>query len=185
MKDPYTIYCVALAACGVISLFVALWFFKLNEKNLSLREKLPRNAFFGVLTAVAAALWCIPHAVPVVPAGLQHLIVPGAVVAAVLAITFLDYLFARTLGGFLILLAHYLLHDSFTFHTPLSPIFAVFCFIIGTAGIFFAGKPYLMRDLIRKGAKERIFRFAVSAFFVLFAISCIAASIFHFAGVSA
>ena len=182
MNNSYTIYCFALAASGAFSLFAALWFFKLSGKNLESRERVPRNAFFGSIVTIAAVIWCIPHAVPVVPAGFQHLIVPGAVVAGLLAIIFLDYLFARAAGGFLILLAHYLLHDSFTFHTPFSPLFAAFCFALGTAGIFFAGKPYLMRDLIRKSAKERNFRFAVSGFFTLFAVFCVAASIFHFCG---
>ncbi|MDD3035858.1 MAG: hypothetical protein PHO93_02980 [Candidatus Saccharimonadaceae bacterium] len=182
MNNSYTIYCFALAASGVISLLAALWFFKLNEKNIESREKVPRNAFFGSIVTVAAIILCIPQARPVVPPGFQHLIVPGAVISGVLAISFLDYLFSRAVGGLLILLAHYFLHDSFTFHTPLSSLFALFCFAFGTAGIFFAGKPYLMRDLIRKSAKERNFKFAVSGFFTLFAVFCVAVSIFHLCG---
>ena len=182
MNNPYMIYCFALAGCGGVSLLAALWFSKLNGENIESRERVPRNAFLGAMVTIAAVIWCIPHAVPVVPPGFQHLIVPCAVVAGLLAILFLDYLFARAAGGFLILLAHYLLHDSFTFHTPLSPLFAVFCFVLGTAGLFFAGKPYLMRDLIRKSAKERNFRFAVSGFFALFAVFCVSVSIFHFCG---
>lgn len=182
MNDPYMIYCFALAASGIVSLLTGLWFLKLNGKNLESREKIPRNAVLGSIITIIAIIWCIPQAKPVVPPNFQHLIVPAAVISAVLAIAFLDYLFSRAAGGFLILLAHYLLHDSFTFHTPMSPLFAIFCFIIGTIGIFFAGKPYLMRDMIRKSAKEKNFKFAVSGFFTLFAAFCIGVSILHFCG---
>lgn len=182
MNNPYMIYCFALAASGVFSLLTAFWFFRLNDKNLESREKMPRNTVFGAIITIIAIIWCIPQAKPVVPPGFQHLIMPAAVISGVLAIAFLDYLFSRALGGLLILLAHYLLHDSFTFHTPLSPLFALFCFVIGTVGIFFAGKPYLMRDLIRKSAKEKKLRFAVSGFFTFFAAFCIGASVLHFCG---
>ncbi len=83
---------------------------------------------------------------------------------------FLDFLFARAFGGFLILLAHYYLLEAFALDMPLSPVFSVFCFIMGTFGIFISGKPYLLRDIMRKLFSSARWRIAGTGILATFSV---------------
>lgn len=169
MTTSFQLFSYGLIALGGISLFCSYWIFQTGRGNISSREHAARNETAGAILVFADLLWCIPNTKPLLPDSTHILLIPAAVLLTLAAWKLLDYLFSRALGGFLILLAHYLLHESFTYHTPAAPVFAVFCFIFGIAGLFFAGKPHLLRDLFRKCASSNIFRFSVSAFILAFA----------------
>jgi hypothetical protein len=177
--NNFYVYCGALIALSIILGFSAFWIWGVNPENLEKREKTPRLFAIGAVLAIIDIAWVAPQTYYILPANYRALIIPGSILAAFLALKYLDYLFSRALGGFFILLAHYLLHDSFTFHTPFSPLFAVFCFAIGIVGLFFAGKPYLFRDFIRKAAKNKNLKFASISYLSLYAIFCLAVGIIH------
>jgi len=143
---------------GIAAIYAGYRIWNITPANLLRREKLARNVLWGMVFAVADLLWCIPHAKPLLPGALHVYLLPTAAVCAVLAYCYLDYLFARAIGGFFILLSYYFLHESFTLHTPAAPVLAVFCFAMGIVGIFFSGKPHLLRDFIRNAARQRHFR---------------------------
>ncbi len=164
-----TIFTISLLLWGLFSATCAVFFFKLSENNLSKWERLPRNSKLGAVLAFFALLWCIPHIKPLLPT-MTSFLLPTAIVVTILSYKYLDYLFSRALGGFIILLAHFFLSSSFAEHSVLSPVIASFCYIIGIMGLFFAGKPWTFRDVIRKAAKCAKWKFALSGFFALFAI---------------
>jgi hypothetical protein len=139
---------------GVLAMALAVLSLGLKEGNLLKWEKLPRNVYAGIVLAFIDLLWCVPHTKPLLPVPLHVYLIPAVFVLTWASYQFLDYLLARATGGFFILLTHYFLHESFTFRTPWAVVFAVFCYIMGITGLFFAGKPYLMRDLIRKTASD-------------------------------
>ncbi len=173
MNTYYMIYVAGLLLFGCAVVFSGIWIIKLNPDNLSIKEKLPRNVWLGMIFGVAGLIWCIPHSKPILPDSLHPYLIPAVIVCAFLAYNFLDYLFARAIGGFMILLAHYFLHESFTLHTPASPVFAAFCMAMGIVGIFFAGKPYLFRDFIRKAAGNHRLRIGSASVCWVFGIFCV------------
>ncbi|OGV50986.1 MAG: hypothetical protein A2017_14000 [Lentisphaerae bacterium GWF2_44_16] len=170
LSNPYTVYSFSLLLFSLFAGYIAFWVFRLNGKNISENEKLPRNLNIGVVLAFIDLLWCIPHSKPLLPVHLHVYLFPLVIVCTFLSRAFLDYLFSRALGGFFILLAYYFLHGSFTFHTPAASLFAVFSFAMGITGLFFAGKPYLMRDFIRKAATEKKWKHSISIFFIAFSL---------------
>lgn len=180
MDIEYYIYAVSLLAFGCASVGASVWIKKLNNDNCHSKEKIARHRWLGMAFAIAGLLWCIPHSKPLLPTSLHPYLLPTAVLCAILAYNYLDYLFSRGLGGFFILLAYYFLHESFTRHTPAAPLFAVFCYIMGVVGIFFSGKPHLLRDFIRKAANNSHFRTGAVGFCSIFGIFCMILGVLHF-----
>jgi len=162
----YTLFAVSLFA-----LVLLFWVWKLIPSNLEKWEKLPRNVYIGMVIAVIDLAICVPHSQPLVPIWMKSWLIPAAVIFTWLIYQFLDYIFSRAFGGFLILLAHYLLYSSFADKIPMRPFVSILYFAMGTLGIFFCGKPYLMRDLIRKIATEPKWRYSVVGISAVYAIT--------------
>lgn len=175
----YNIYCFALMITAAISAVAGIWCLRVNPANLNFWEKMPREKVSGTILAFLALLWCVPHAVPIVWPWMLPLLYPMVFIFTVLGCLYLDYIFSRALGGIFILGAIYLLHESFTFHTPAAWILAISSWILAIAGLFISAKPYLLRDFIRLIAKNKIWK-AVSAAFLLFlAVYSLIAGIMH------
>lgn len=161
--EPERIFAYSLLAFGAAAIVTAVWAYTLNEGNVDKWAKLPRNLIIGSVFAAIDLAWCVPHAKPLLPSSLHNFIIPTAIVFFFLGYFFLDYLFSRAIGGFLILLAYYFLQESFTHHTPALPLFSFFCYLMGIVGIFLCGKPYLLRDWIKAFPKEKGYRVVSAA----------------------
>lgn len=164
------IFTILLFGFAAISAVTTFWAFRQSPETLNKCESLPRNILFGVILAGIDLAWCVPESQPLVPVGMKPWLIPMAIASLWIVYQFLDYIFSRALGGFLILLAHYLLFASFAYHAPLAPLFSTFCLAMGTLGIFFCGKPHLMRDLIRKIASSKRWRYSFAATSAAYAV---------------
>ena len=151
----------------------------MNTTRLPKWESLPRNKNMGVILVFLCLLWCVPQARPIVWDWMLPWLYPLAITFSILCFLFLDYLFSRGTGGFFILLTYYFVHEAFTFCTPLTALFALMCWVLGIAGLFFSGKPHLLRDFIRKLAKSSRIRYVTSAYFIAFGILCLTLGIIH------
>lgn len=175
----YNIYLTALFATAIISAILAWACLRLSPQRLPQVEPLPRRRDVGVVLAFIALIWCVPHATPIVWGWMLPWLYPVAVVCAVMAYLFLDYLLSRALGGLLILISYYFLHESFTRHTSGAALLTILCWALGIAGIFISAKPHLMRDLIRRMCASLRWRAGVAAFFAAFSAIVLYAGIFH------
>ena len=180
MINSHFLFIYILISVALFFMFLIYWSGKQVPSNLEKWEKLPRNIFFGMILAVVDLAICIPHSQPLVPVWMQSWLIPTAIIFAWLIYKFLDYIFARAFGGLLILLAHYLLFASFNFKIPAQPLFSILCFAMGTLGIFFCGKPYLMRDLIRKIASNLYLQFSAATVSAVYALVFLLTGIFQF-----
>jgi hypothetical protein len=167
------------AALAVFSLVLAFWAGRMLPSAPDKWEKLPRNVLVGIIIAAADLAICVPLSKPLVPVWMISWLIPLAVICTWLSYQFLDYIFSRAFGGLLILLAHYLLFASFTFGTPVKPFVSILCFAMGTLGLFFCGKPYLMRDFIRKTALDKKWRITAVAISLIYAVTFAAVATFH------
>ena len=165
----WAVACVALAAMAL----------KLRPELSERMDKLPRAAIPGAIIGFIDLLWCIPNVKPIVPDSLHPMLLPAACIGAVLAWIFLDKLLSRAIGGLLILLAHYLLKESFAEGLPGSAFFALLCLAFGTLGIFISGKPHLLRDLLRKLCANPGWRIAAAAILASLAICSLATLSLH------
>ncbi len=171
MINSPTFFLCVLFGVSLFSFFLIFWSGKLVPSNPEKWEALPRNIFIGMVIAIIDLAICVPQSEPIVPTGMISWLVPIACVSAWIIYQFLDYIFARAFGGMLILLAHFLLFASFSLQTPGKPLLSLLCFAIGTLGIFFCGKPYLMRDYIRKIASSKKWRSAAVSISAIYAIT--------------
>ncbi len=131
-------------------------------------EKLARNRNFGVILAAAALFWCVPHAEMVVFDFMKKYLLLLAAAGTVLGYFFVDYLFARGLGGLLILGGYSLVHGSFEYSLPGAAAVAVAGWVLGVAGILVSGRPAWFRDVIRCCCRNRGCRITVVAVLILY-----------------
>lgn len=159
------LFSILLFAAGIGTLI-----FCRDERFLPALEKIPRAKKTGAVLSAIVIFWCIPNLRPILDPGsfLQSLLIPLAVVAIVLSVMYLDYLFARAFAGFLILLAHYFLkeaHGADLF--PWTALLAILLMIMGIAGIFVSAKPYYLRDFFRFLCRNKVVRYSSAGYFFL------------------
>jgi len=152
---------------GILSVYTCL---SMVKSNISRNEKIPRNFVFGAVFAIIDIAWCIPQALSIFSPGSSSWIFPAAIICLIVACCFLDYLFARAIAGFLILLSHYFLLESFAADIPYIWLFSITCYVMGTFAIVIGGIPHLLRDLIRKISLKKSWRIS---FTVIFALYCL------------
>ena len=163
------IFPYALIVFGICFGGMAIYtFLKMRQENISVNEKIPRNYIFGIIFAIIDIVWCIPQALAIFSPGSSTWIFPAAIICLVIGCLFLDYLFARAFAGFLILLSHYFLFESFAADISCIWLFSIACYVMGTFGIVIGGIPHLLRDFIRKISSNKPLRNIISLVFVLY-----------------
>ena len=167
MITDLQLHLVLLTLTGLGSLGVAIWCGRLTPERLPRAQALARARLLGAVLALFDLLCCVPHARPISFDWLVPLLYPLAVAGAVLGYFFLDYLFSRAFGGLLILTAYAVVHGVFEFHTPGAPALTVLAWLFGGLGIAFSGRPCWFRDLARKMAGSRSWRWSGTGFFLL------------------
>ncbi|MCF6176530.1 MAG: hypothetical protein L3J71_12280 [Victivallaceae bacterium] len=171
------IFIAGLFGMGIVGIATAIFMLRLNPANIQYFEKIARLRHVGAILAFIGLLWCVPNAKPIVWDWMLPALYPLVLAFTIIAWLFLDYLFARAVGGLCILTAYWFLHDAFTFHSLWSPLFAIFCWTIGIAGLFFSAKPHLFRDMLRKIADRQIWKVSITTYLILFALFSITSAI--------
>ena len=121
---------------------------------------MPRLRWAGILLGVPCLVWSAWHGCIMLEGGLAKfhtlvwLLVP---VISILGGLYLDYLFARALGGFLILSANELIRCGFIFDVPLRGLYSVICLAMGICGLFLLGSPWHLRDALKRSAEKPAF----------------------------
>ncbi len=134
---------------------------------------LPRNVWGGMVLGVPCLAWSAWHACIMLEGGLARLhpvvwlLVPTI---AILAYFYLDYLFARALGGFFILAANEMIRGAFAYAIPARPLFSLICLIMGVIGLFMLGTPWRMRDAITLAAGNSKYGKCIGAGFAFAAV---------------
>jgi hypothetical protein len=181
MNKDY-IFIVALllfsAACLFSTFYIAKYF---TQEKLKDVEKIPRNIPLGVIFGAAAIAWCVPQSLAVFSSNSVILFSIIALIAYLIGCFFLDYLFARALAGFIILLSHYFMAQSFAAVIPLLWLFSIFVLIMGTAAIVIGGIPHYMRDFIRSICRNKAFKFSMMALLSLYTLIGLYAALIQFA----
>ncbi|MBR7121439.1 MAG: hypothetical protein IKC94_04275 [Lentisphaeria bacterium] len=149
---------------GAATAGVLTWlFFTASEKNIAALEKLCRNRIAGIAYALPAALLCVPLAIPVSPDFLILWLYPLAVVLPVLCYFHIDHYAARGVSFFLILLAYDAIHGVFENHIPGAGVITIILLSSGIAAIWLSAVPCTLRDIFRKAAAGKYWKYAASA----------------------
>jgi hypothetical protein len=163
---PYTL--IAFGAAAFIWFIYILTSFKIS--NLKKIDKIPRNVHLGIIFTIIDIAWCVPQAIPIFGVKDSTGIILLAIVCIIIGCGFLDYLFARALAGFFILLAHFFLWQSFAADISFMWLFPILCYVMGTFGILIGAMPHLFRDLLRKICNRRKWKVGFSILLILYTI---------------
>ena len=161
---PVLVFLTALMSAGFAGYLLAA-----KDENADRLEKISRWKIPGFMLGIFVVAWCVPHAMPILPDSLHKYLVPLMAAAAVASWFVLDHLFARALGGYMILTAHLFLRETFGQESLFHPFFALMFLIYGTMGIFLCGLPYRLRDLIRLECSRK-YRLLVPGFLILLTV---------------
>lgn len=145
---------LAFAACGA-----ALWHGRYPDAGLALR--LPRARLAGEVLGLACLVWAAYHGCLMLEGGLavyRKVVWALVPVTAILVYHHLDYLFARALGGFLVLCAAFFLHGAFAETVPWRPLYCSVCYLMGLWGMFVIAAPWRFRDLLQAMAQATPWR---------------------------
>lgn len=155
-----------LTAAGCV--FFAVFFLCVKEENVEKMQRISRWKIPGLLLGTFVLAWCIPHSMPILPESLHKYLFPLLVVLVICSWFVLDHLFARALGGYMILSAHLFLRENYADQGLASPVQSVLFLIFGTVGIFLCGMPYRLRDAVQFQTKPH-FRFILPVSLLVFA----------------
>lgn len=162
---------------GLLQTAAAVWCLKLTEERLPVNEKLPRNRLGGAILGMAALLVCVPHAQVVSPSFLLPFLYPLAVLIPILSYFFLDHCLARAVGGVMILWAYYWINTAFALNSPLLMLSAPAAWLWGALGIWISGKPWALRDWIRKASVNSKWRLCSAVILFIFALISILSAV--------
>ena len=150
---------------------------KTNTENIEFFEKLCRNRKLGVILGFPLICWCVPHTQAIIFAWAEPYLWYMAVILTILSYFYLDYLFARALGGAFIIGAYCFVHWAYEFQITGGILMTVIAWLWGICGIFISGKPSFLRDFFRKCANNKKIKNISYIFFgltaVIFAFSLI------------
>lgn len=167
---------------SVITSFTCLFFGWLCGWRGKEASRWPRMRLPGILLGTVCLAFSAWYGCLMLEGGLakyQPLAWALVPITAVLSYFFLDFLFARSLGGFLILSANALIHFGFVEKVPLRGVFSVNCLVLGVLGLFLLGTPWWMRDVMLwseghpTGRKWLMGAFALSAMLLLLSFGSI------------
>lgn len=110
--------------------------------------KLPRRHFAGILSGALLLVWCGYEGCLMLEgnlAGYRKLVIVLVPIAIVMSWYFLDYLLARSLGGWLAMLANCLLHLGFVENCFARSLYSSVLFIWGCVGLILVACPWRLR----------------------------------------
>lgn len=155
---------------ALVLLFLALTLTaaRLTRRWSSLWCRLPRLRLPGVLLGTLCLAWAAAEVNLMLEGDMAvyHRLVWAAVpVVALLAYIHLDFLFARALGGLLLLLLTDMLHQAFAIHLPARLLFAAAAYLVCLWAMALVAAPWYFRDLLQQTAESRPWRHGTTAVF--------------------
>ncbi len=134
---------------------------------------LPRLRWAGIVLGIPCLVWSAWHGCIMLEGGLAkfHTLVWCLVpLLSILCALYLDYLFARSLGGFLILATNELIRCAFIYDVPLRGVYSVVCLLLVICGLFLLGAPWHLRDALKLAEKNTTAGRSIAASLVIAAL---------------
>lgn len=165
---------ILLSTClGAFCLLLAAFYGILPRGLRDWQRTLPRERWLGSALGSICLVWAAYHACVMLEGDLSrfHFLVKLMVpVGGILCFFFLDFLFARALGGFFVLCANQLVHDAFVHELGARAVYSLVCLALGVIGLFLLGAPWRFRDSIDLAARQPRWSRFFAGLFLLFAL---------------
>lgn len=166
-----------VSACLINALLAAglAYFFVLGvKKGADAWKRVPRMRWPGAVLGALCLAWTAFQGLNMLEGKLlETLRLPILVLVPILSVSsffFLDFLFARAIGGVMILLGQLLIMHGFAEAVPVRPLFSFLCYAEAIAGMFFIATPWRFRNLLEKATNCPKVRNACGVIFGVYAI---------------
>ena len=127
----------------------------------------------GIILGILCILWISANLSPVLVDNLKPLriwLYPAMTILGISSFFFLDYLFARALGGICLLLADFFLYQAYVEQIYWRPLYSLILYGIGINGLILILYPYHFRDLLEKISIDKRCRIIVSYILLLIGV---------------
>ena len=138
---------------GLVLITTAISCLKFLPKNNKLWRIIPRERIIGVALGFICLIFSAYHTYPLLEGNLvsfRNFLPVVVIIITVLSFRYLDYLFTRSLGGMMLLLNNWLVHEAFNNQITTRPLFSLTCYLIAICGFVMIASPYRFRDLLEK-----------------------------------
>lgn len=167
------IFAACLLAISAIFAFIP-------PRHPDLWKSLPRHRNSGGIMGLICLMWCASYALPMfeeTSPQIRLFITILVPVIAVLAYFFLSFIFARALGGLVVLGVTHLLGVAFVANPWGRALYAALCYLLAAGGIAIIISPWLLRDMLEKAAYARLQRYLVPAILTVSALTMVAIAV--------
>lgn len=164
------IFLLELAAGTLLAGALTYLVLTVTPQNITCCEKLCRNKIAGLVIALPSLLLCVPLAQPVSPSFLLPLLYPIAVIFPILCFFQIDFYAARSYAFFMILLAYEIIHGAFVNRIAAAPLLTIAALMMGSGGIWLSAQPCLLREIFRKCANSKKWKYSTVAVTILMAL---------------
>lgn len=161
-------------ALGLVAFFIAGLLWRIPNLPAVWCSRIARHRWGGAGLGLVCLLWSAYHGIIMLEGDLSrfhYLVILAVPVIAVLCYFYLDYLLARSLGGFMVLSANYLLHAAFADAVPGRSWYSIVCLVFGVAGLFLIGTPWRLRQLLETARENVLLGRGAALFLLLCALS--------------
>ena len=153
------IFLLVSIALAVACVFLAAVFFELSQGQWTGQAPAwPRKPILpGVVIGIISLVWSAHYGCLMLEGNLAklHPVVWALVpITTALSIFYLDYLNARSFGGFFTLSANFLIMQAFAHDVPCRGVFSCICLLLGVFGMVALGLPWRIRDLFELAGKN-------------------------------
>ncbi|MCF7854285.1 MAG: hypothetical protein K9N51_05765 [Candidatus Pacebacteria bacterium] len=144
-----------------------------TRRYTTLWRRLPRERVTGILIGSVCLIWSATYALPMLEGSLEryHIVIKILVpVTIVLSYLYLNFLFTRALGGFILLGSTYLLHAAFVGQAPIRIVYSLVCYSAAAGGVVLVAAPWYFRDLLEKVTTATRWRHAMTGILTVLAL---------------
>ena len=147
-----------LMGVALLGAAIAIWHFLPKREELC--TKLPRERYLGIVIGFGCLFWSASLAYPLLEGGMAKFrsYLPFLVIALTVAsFLYLEYLFTRALGAFLLLASRFLLTEAFVANLalPMRFTYSVVCYLMAILGMILIAYPWRFRDYLKRLNNEK------------------------------
>lgn len=139
-------------------------------KGMLSASRVARSRLGGGIIGIICIAWSTRYILLMLEGGASryhNLAILLMALLAVLCLVYLDYLFTRALGGFILLTVNVALHEAFVIDLPARGIYALLAYILALAAMILIGLPWRFRHLLEAAQSSPRWRHAAGGLMVV------------------
>lgn len=145
---PMSLFCSIAFVFGLLPVALVLLGMRVVRVRPFLASRLTRQPLAGLVLGLPLLAWCAYEGALMLPPGFTPVVWMLVPVVAAGCLLLLDFNPARAFGGWVAMLANYLIQHAFAYNCAWRGVFCVAALLLGIAGTLCIAWPWLVRDAL-------------------------------------